>query len=432
MWHAQRMIFVLTFLVPHGVITAQEPGDIRSSPSSREFFALRTTDGMSHEIEAVALRHSADADIVYAVERASIPRAFGVPKPPEGTYLLWELDAHGRVLHKTPIGKILSGGPARVTILPLPLPHDGVVLVGMFDDRFGWRLIRVDGSGKITKSVKLINEPGAFLGAALLPDAQGVLLAGQYGLLGSVWKVDLDGKVMWRKVYEDIPNAAKSDDAKEGSNDGGKASTRTNMQFNSIVSTEKGGFLVAGDFGEIDKAGGSDKTVWVIRCDPEGKVLNETHFSGRQPTLCDTGIRHVAVVYNAKSAPWGIAPHIQMLGWSLHPIWKRKIQMRAVWPDVPAMGAIPASGGLVVAGANITIDRERNRIVGWDCQVFTFNGSGDITSSVSIPVAKETFLFTRVACGADRAYVAINRAQGPGSGPQEAAIVVVPLHKPDK
>lgn len=268
----------------------------------------------------------------------------------------------------------------------------GHILVGIFDEQFVWSLLRVDDTGKVAKPVKLVNEGDAFLSAVLLSDTKGVLLAGQYGFGGNVWKIDLEGKALWKKTY-----MSKTDMSPKDINE------KVASQFYGIALTgDQGGFIAAGDFGKINKFGMGQMSIWLVRCDETGNVVSETTFPGRLPSICALGKDRFAILYDAGSMLEADS-RVRVVDLELKQQWEKKTQFTSLFNDRPAIGSIPSDRGFVLAGCNIV---QENQISRWECQFFQYDARGQIVSSASIPVAKETFLHTCVACGADRAYIA--------------------------
>jgi hypothetical protein len=259
---------------------------------------------------------------------------------PDIDCLFWQLDTKGHVLHKEFIAKMPSLEPPRVTIIPLPAPQEGAIIIGAFEDNFGWSLLRVDNTGRVVKSTKLVNEPAAFLSAVLLPNAKGILLVGQYGFQGSVWKIDLDGKVSWRKTYE---YKAKADDKKEkAGDDEAKARKKTNTAFYGLALTDdQGDFIVAGDHGDIEKLGLGPRSVWLVCCDAEGVVASEEAFPGRYPSICAVDGNRFAVLYGAQTE-MSIDSHVRVVDIQLKQQWDKKVELTSVWVDRPAISNIPS------------------------------------------------------------------------------------------
>jgi hypothetical protein len=64
--------------------------------------------------------------------------------PGAGANAAATFDPTGKVLHSERIAKMVNREPPRVTIVPLPAPQGGAIIVGMFRDRLGWSLLRIE------------------------------------------------------------------------------------------------------------------------------------------------------------------------------------------------------------------------------------------------------------------------------------------------
>lgn len=415
------LVCTVLFLIP-GVAQPGEDND--STLAMREFSMLRSTDGRSHEIEAIASGRSGSDEVIYLVERIQdlLPR--GSTGPVDGDYLFYKFDTNGKVLHKEFISKVANRERPCITIVPLPAPQEGAIIIGMFEDRFGWCLLQADAAGKIAKSVKLVTEPSAFQGAVLLADAQAILLAGQYGFKGNVWKVDLDGKTAWKKTYDYKAKAGDTKDKVE--NNRAEADDKLSGVFYSIALTDdQGGFIVAGDYGAINKFGVGQKSIWLVRCDEAGNVLTETTFPGRLPSICALAKERFAILYDTGSA-FEVDSRVRVVDLELKQQWEKKAQFTAFLNDRPAISFIPSGRGFVLAGCNNIKD---NRSLRQECRFFQYDADGQIVSLVPIPIPQQAFLHTRVVCKANRAYVA---TQTKGRGPfdaKEASIFEIRLRK---
>lgn len=341
-------------------------------------------------------------------------------------YLLWKLDLNGKVLHKEFISKIPNGELPYVTIMPLPKPQDGAIIVGSFGDQYEWSLLHVDAAGMITKSINLINSPDAFVDAVLLADAKGVLMAGQYRLEGNVWKIDLDGKAIWKKIYE-----AKDGDTKDkGDKEKAKANDKPFVMCYSIALTDdQGGFMMVAKIdGTKNKFGMGKMSIWLVRCDEAGNILAEMTFPGRMPSICALGKDRFAILYDAGFA-FKVESRVRVVDLELKQQWEKKAQFNTLWVDRPAICSIPSGRGFVLAGANRIQENENSR---QECRFYQYDADGQIVSSATISLSQAAFLQTRVVCNAGSAYVAF-QTKGTGSEhAKEAGIFEIPLRKQDK
>jgi hypothetical protein len=369
----------------------------------RSLLALKSSDGRSHEIEAIALGRAGHTDVLYALELNSQP---GFSR--DGEYLLWKLDLTGKVLHKASIAKMVSREPPRVTIVPLPAPHGGAIIVGMFRDRLGWSLLRVNDAGRIETNRRLAGD--AFLKAILLSNAKELLLVGWRGRDGSVWRTDLDGNVQWQKTYTREFTTERKPPAR--------------ILCDIALTDDQGGFVVAGEFGELYKMGLGRPRVWLLRCDPAGNVLGETTFPGCDPLMCALGSGQFAVAHTAAA----VENRVRLVDLQLREQWEKKVDIAAVWIERPAIGSVPGGRGFVVAGARPVKGGAERRC---ECGFFQYNALGQVVSSASsMPLASAALPQPHVSCDASRAHIAA-RTKG-GFDPaevHEASIWEIPLKK---
>lgn len=426
----QKLSYVLVASLTLFSLSGAAIGQQGQSNASKEstsvvsqFFMLRSTDGRNHEIETIAVDRSDDAEVIYIVERVQDLWPKGSTGPIDGEYLLWKLDMEGKVLHKTLICKKGNNQLSRATILFLPSPQEGAILVGMFGDQYRWSLHHVDAAGKILKSV---NKRGSFTATVLLPDAKGLLMVGSRDFKGSVWKVDFDGETVWEKSYT---YQAEADDQKEKV-DGQKADAREKSfeHFYRIAFTDdQGGFVVAGDHGIINTFGMGSRSIWLMRCDEAGTVLTETTFPGRYPSLCSIGNDQFAVLYDVASG-FASDGRVCVVDLELKQQWEKKTSFSAMIIDKPAISSIPSEHGFVLAGCNVIINREK-RSRQKECRFFQYDATGRIVASATIPITEEAFLHTHIVCGINSAYVA---CQTKGMTPldvREAGVFKISLNK---
>jgi hypothetical protein len=395
-----------------------EARDHDSKLTVHRLWGPEANDGRIHAIEAIALSDSGET--LYVVEGVFDVRQRHAKSPTDGEYLLWTLDTGGRVLNREFIAKSPTPRPpSRAMIVPLP---EGAIVIGVFDDEqlpenrsHAYSFLRVDREGKIAKPNRLPGPLGVYYGATLSDDAKSILLAGQYAFGGGVTAVDLDGNLLWKESY-----LSKTDRSPE------VRTERVTAHFRTIVpSDEQGGFLVAGDFGKLNKFGVGERTIWILRCDAEGKILSETTMSGRMPSICALGDERFAMEYDRGSA-FEFDGRVSKIDLELQQEWEEVTEFTSLFIDEPHISAIPSTGGFVLAGQDMDRGGDK-KTIDWKCSVYQYNGEGQIVASAAIPIAEGTHARARVACAIDHAYVGI-QTKGRGSKtPAEAAIFEIPL-----
>ena len=407
----RRFYFLLlvfaAFLFTPRAAWPQEPAG--SALAVRELWTRKSTDGRSHNVEAIALGRSGDADVLYVIERDSEP---GPPsKSKDGDDVLWKLDAKGRVLHKELLRKTSSVSPTFATIVPLRPPQVGAIIVGMFEERYGWSILRVNGAGKITGTRSLAGD--SFPGAALSPDGDGILLVGNLGHDGLAWKADLDGNVLWKRTCR--PKTSPD----------GKGYTDL---VKTAFTDQEGGFVAAGWFREsLNKFGLGKASLWLASCDAKGTILAETMVPGRSPSIFAAQKSRFTMLYDASSA-LALDCRVRAMDSALKQEWERRAEFLSLWVDPPAISPIPSDRGYVLAGCNTTTDKVARQ----ECRLFQCDANGQVVSSASIPITQKAFLFTRVVCAADRAYVAIQTKGMTPYDAREASIFEIRLRKQDR
>ncbi len=417
-WRFFSLTCAVLFL--SGIARTQAEGD-SSNLVVHEFWALKSTDGRSHQIEAIATGHTGDA--IYVVEGVHDVLSRGATGPVDGEYLLWTLDRTGRVVNHEFIAKSPVPRPRSVAmILPLPAPAEGAIVIGLFEDEQlpenrtqVYSFLQVDRDGKIIKSTRLAGVMSAYSAAALSEDAKGVLLAGQYAFGGSVRKVDLDGNELWKRDY-----LSRTDMSKKVTTEKVAAGFLT-----IALSDDQGGFLVGGQFGKLNKFGTGEWSSWLLRCDKEGEILAETTIPGRMPSICPLGKARFAFLYDTGSA-LKLDGHVSAIGLDLQRQWEEAVEFSALFTDAPVICPMRSGQGFVLAGRD-SDKSDDGKTAERVCRVHQYDVRGQIVSSARIPVVKRTTVQARVACGTDRAYVAIQTRGLAPNDAKEAAVFEIPL-----
>jgi hypothetical protein len=415
-----------------GVAIGQQVQSSDPTTAADEIMALKSTDGRSHQIQAIAIGQSDNKEVVYLVEGVIDPPPQGTMAFIDGDYFLWKLDTNGQLLRKELICKMTNGGNPFITLTSLPAPQGEAIVIGQFKERFGQTFYRIDADGKNVKSSRLKCSP--FQGATLLADGKGLLLAGSVtgrnGIKGTLWKVDLDGKIEWKKGYD---YKAKTEDQKEKvDNPEAKDSVKSSTKFYSAVLTDgTGGFIAVGDHGPINKFGAGERQIWLVRCDAAGNILSETKFPGRFPSISAIGNGQFAVLYDTSPTIFEIKSRVRVVDLELKQLWEKELSYNSLSVDKPAISSIPSGSGFVIAGCNRIADVEK-KSVRVECDFFQYDTNGQVVSSAVIPITHESFMQTRIACTANNAYIAIRTKGLTPFNVNESAVYKIPLRKKDK
>ena len=389
--------------------------------TAQELWKLKSTDGRSHAIDALALGRSDKTDVLYVVEGVQDPSSIKKTGPVAGEYLLWTLDTKGRVLNKELIANSpYPRSPSQATIVPLPAPAGGVIVIGRFEEETTakpiYSFLRVDGKGKIVKSTHLPFVSCGYTTAALLSDKKHLLLASAE----EVQKTDLDGNVIWKKDCKH-----KSDVPQRRTRDKIAASLLSDITLTDTT----GAFIAVGDVGLINKFGLGKRSVWLKRCNASGNVVSETIFPGRRPFIGTLTKDRFILVYDT-SFDWKHDCRIRAIDSNLKSEWEKETPFIAVsWLDHPVLACLSSGRGFLLAGCNIVPDKEKRTARG-ECKLCQYDTHGQIVASAQIPLKEKRHLvFTHLTCDDNHAYLAIRTKGGSPLDANESAVFKIPLRK---
>jgi len=370
-----------------------------------------TGDGKTHQILAMAVA-GPKANRLYVSEAVADLGGAGVEN---GEYLLWTLASAGQVIHKELLKKKEDSydPPPGTFIIPLPEPQQGAIVMGPFGKLSGihqWRLFHVDRQGMTAAELEGI---WSCRGAALTADDRGILAVGDNvgikRIYGMLWNLDLDGKILSKKSYE----------------------RRTLENFNDIASAdERGGFIIAEDSPKaINKFGLSEGSVWLLRCDREGKVLTETSFPGRRPRIRALGSGHFAVLYQSLS-PLSADWQLRVVDLQLNEQWGKNLGFAGFGINPPALSPT-AKGGLVLAIGPGWPSKKKTDQQQPDLEIVQLDREGHRLFSASIPAISP--LIEQDICAAytaDCVYVAVRTAGFLFRDGVESSIYRIPVPAP--
>jgi hypothetical protein len=330
----------------------------------------------------------------------------------KGEYLLWSLAKSGQVMDKRVLKKKDDSydPPPGTLVLSLPAPQQGAIVMGPFGKLSGihqWRLFRVDGQGATAAELEGI---WSCHGATLTADNRDILAVGDNvgvnRLYGMLWKLNLDGKILSKKSYE----------------------RRTMEDFNDIaLADEQGDFIIAEDSPKaINKFGLSEGSVWLLRCDRDGKVLTETSFPGRRPRIRALSGGRFAVLYQTLS-PTASDWQLQVVDLQLKKQWEKKLGFAGFGINPPAF-CPTVNGGLVAAiGPGVPPRKKADQLL-TGIEVVQWDSMGHKLFSASIPALSSLIRQEiHTACLADDMYVAVRTAGFLFQDEVESSIYRIPL-----
>lgn len=196
---------------------------------------------------------------------------------------VWEIDESGKRISEKPFD---LDNPITKTKIEaekcFPTGNEGEFLVYETEKfKSVLHLIKVSGDGelKLVGSLKMMYLPRV---AAAQKD--GIVVAGaDYSNEHDAWmmKIDGQGQRVWEKTY----------------NNG------QNEEIMGVAIAENGDIVFSANSGQNNKFGAGECNVWVVRCDKEGKVLEQKSFPGRHPSVAISTKGTIAVAYNRQDFP---------------------------------------------------------------------------------------------------------------------------------
>jgi hypothetical protein len=164
-----------------------------------------------------------------------------------------------------------------------------------------------------------------------------------------------------------------------------------------------------------------------VRCDAKGNVVADMTFPGRQPSICAFGKDRFAVLYDA--VPGLVAANrVKAIDQDLKQQWETDTLLAAMFVDWPGMCSIPSERGFALAGSNF-IPEEDKKNVRNECRFLQYDANGERVSSATMPVERDAFLSTHIACGVDHAYVAFQTKGMTPRDTRESAVFEIQLKK---
>jgi hypothetical protein len=415
-YHCFRGLLCVTALalVRGLIVEADEP---ESLPGPRELYSLKSTDGTNHIVLACGVSTSAKSDFVYLVDWVTDRTDRSTPgseKMAQGEYLFLKLSDAGEVIWKQSLGKVPAfeiGVRPAVLIALIAAPGNGAMVIGQLEKPGVWAVRRVDGEGRIVSSAVLGQRGIEFHSAVLLPRGKGLLIAGRSGTAGFVWKIDLDGNVVWKEEY-----LTKTDPGQ-----------KIASQFHSLaLADDTGSFVVAGDFSMINKFGAGKSTTWLMRCDPTGKSVAEEVFPGRRPSIRALGKGQFVILYDSSIAMETDA-RICGVGMDLKSKWDISAGFNCIGVDAATISSIPSGLGFVVTGANINKSENLPHL---EWQICQYDDIGNRVSRSAVLQPEMMVLNATIGCGASTAYIAVRTKGMFPWDVLEAALFKSPLENP--
>lgn len=201
------------------------------------------------------------------------------------TTWLWKLDEEGNRLWEKEIEipgieeiqKIIIG-----TLLSLKT--EPIIILRESPSKTGTWMIKFNGNGEITYCKKLSLGHTSYVLRSFERTKGGFLISGaKLSDDDDAWvlKIDELGHEIWEKTY----NNGKSEDAM------------------SMAVADNGSFILGCDSGKYNKFGSGPSSVWIIKCDANGKVLDEINFQGRHPVVAMNKDGTFIVNYNTADFP---------------------------------------------------------------------------------------------------------------------------------
>jgi hypothetical protein len=199
--------------------------------------------------------------------------------------VLWKIDLQGKELWVKDIN-LPAWQDSFVPSRCFSLPDEPTIFVAESlgaHPRRAW-LVRFDDNGSVTSSIefpskivlevdRMIKTKGGFL-------FYGSINKGINECDAVVIKTDFDGNEIWRREYDKGKMESVSD----------------------IALQKDGGFILGIDSGVYNKFGGGPSEAWILKCDRDSNILNETIFDGRHPSVTING-DITAVVFNKENFP---------------------------------------------------------------------------------------------------------------------------------
>lgn len=198
-------------------------------------------------------------------------------------YWIAKYDVNGQILWHKPF---VMSNLAAISIPKFEakfLCNKNIILVPCyFEGSYNLLLMRLNENGEISVFAKHKLQSSGFEAEVFTEIGDGFLVGGTKGSNGTdAWllKLDLNGSVLWEKVYDNKKDEHLISLAVDGSG-------HIYLAVNSSVRETP-----------------EQSAVWLIKCDNGGNILNQTVFKGSYPSIAINDQNTCAVVYNSLFYP---------------------------------------------------------------------------------------------------------------------------------
>ena len=289
--------------------------DVPAAPFTLEWTQVTPMDAQRHVWDYI--EYLPRLNRLIAVEIA----ADGIGKRNNATFTLWEFSEQGKL-----ISKVLLAKPPPETIIPLSggrildavaLPDGELLIIAKIDNENTTSLLRLS-QDRTKISTKAL--PKKLLGSQFY---KGVTFQSDQLLLVGVQEqpmvvcIDFKGNVVWARSYDRPKTMDWFTDV--------------------IVMRNRKNFIVAGQSGHFNKFGGGPSDVWLLRCDADGKVVDEKLFPGRTPHIAGPleggGVGMIFDLRNDIMSDQSVA----LVDASLNVVWQKSADISATMAERPAI-----------------------------------------------------------------------------------------------
>jgi hypothetical protein len=147
-----------------------------------------------------------------------------------------------------------------------------------------------------------------------------------------------------------------------------------------LAPLKDGGFILSADSGKYNKFGGGPSEAWIIKCDHDGNIMNETTFDGRHPGVMVSG-DVTAVVFNKENFPQQNMAVVGLDG-----------ELKTLWRIDSLFGKTGGLGMLTTI-----VDKQGNFVLGGDkfmaVSIWKISKKGDMLEEIEIEDANKCIRF---------------------------------------